>query len=126
MSRSEAAGPARAIGCLLLMSALPGCVEVSLREGREPMDFDPIVYQSSQTPTAGSIWRGGTQSGSFLFFDEKASAVGDLVTVVIVEQTQARGDATTETESERVLDGSISSDVGHEADQGPARAAWLR
>ncbi len=112
MLRSERTGHPRVIGCVLVLSTLLGCVEVSLREGRDPMDYDPIVYESSQRPTEGSVWRGGTQSGSFLFFDEKASAVGDLVTVVIVEQTQAQGDATTETESERVLNSSISSDVG--------------
>lgn len=113
MSRSESI---RRTTTLILLGGLvlvlAGCVEVSLREGREPMDYDPIVYEASVQPTDGSVWRGGTQSGSFLFFDEKASRVGDLLTVVIVEQTQAEGDASTETESERLFNSSISSDVG--------------
>ena len=112
MSPSERARRLVSIVGLVLVATLAGCVEVSLQEAQEPMDYDPIVYEATRKPTDGSVWRGGTQSGSFLFFDEKASTVGDLVTVVIVEQTQAQGDATTETESERVLNSSISSDVG--------------
>ena len=89
-----------------------GCVETSIREGREPMDYEPVETPVMAPPTEGSIWRGATASGSFLFFDEKASHVGDLVTVVIVEQTRAQGDAMTETESERSSSASLSSDVG--------------
>lgn len=76
------------------------------------MNYEPIVTEQTVIPSEGSIWRGTTASGSFLFFDEKASRVGDLVTVVIVEQTRAEGDARTETESERTSDVSLSSDVG--------------
>lgn len=89
-----------------------GCVETSIREGREPMDYEAVETPPAQPPTPGSVWAGSTQSASFMFFDEKARGVGDLVTVVIVEQTQAEGDAKTETDSERKLNGSISSDVG--------------
>lgn len=92
--------------------ALSGCVETSLREAREPMNYDPPVETRSQRPSDGSIWRGNTQSGSFLFFDEKASSVGDLVTVVIIEQTDAEGDAKTETDSNRLSNVGLSSDVG--------------
>lgn len=96
----------------LLILPLVGCIEVSLREGREPMNYGPAMNTPTPPPSDGSIWRGGTHSGSFLFFDEKASSLGDLVTVVIVEQTQAQGDARTETDSARDLSGSLSSDVG--------------
>ena len=89
-----------------------GCVENSLREGREPMNYGSIEGPPAAMPSDGSIWLGGTQSGSFLFFDEKASRIGDLVTVVIIEQTQAQGDAKTETEAERTLDIGLSSQVG--------------
>jgi len=76
------------------------------------MNYESIELPPQAIPSDGSIWLGGTQSGSFLFFDEKASRVGDLVTVVIIEQTQAQGDAKTETEGERTLDVSLSSQVG--------------
>lgn len=96
----------------LLMLFVTGCVENALREGREEMNYEPIELPPPRQPSEGSIWRGVTQSGSFLFFDSKASRVGDLVTVVIIEQTQAQGDAKTETESERTIDISLSSQVG--------------
>ena len=98
-----------ALGVLLLST---GCVENALREGREPMDYGPPDVDVRPPASDGSIWRGRSSSGSFLFFDEKASQIGDLVTVVIVEQTSAQGDARTETDSQRNIDGSISSDVG--------------
>lgn len=106
----------RTRGSFLLFATLvvcsAGCVEISLREGREPMDYGPAVEAESPPATDGSIWRGSTSSGSFLFFDEKAARVGDLLTVIIVEQTRAQGDAKTETDSERTIDGGVSSDVG--------------
>ncbi len=113
MSRSECR--ARALHCvaaLLVASASLACVETSMREAREPMDYDPIALPAAPPPSDGSIWRGTTQSGSFLFFDEKASNVGDLVTVVIIEQTEAEGDARTETDSDRQTNVGLSSQVG--------------
>ena len=76
------------------------------------MDYAPIEVPTGSPPTDGSIWRGSTQSGSFLFFDEKASNVGDLVTVLIIEQTEAEGDARTETDSDRQTAVGLSSQVG--------------
>ncbi len=113
MSLSRKSSSALRLGMALafLLTEL-GCVEHSLREGREPMNYDAIELPPPRTPSDGSIWLGGTQSGSFLFFDEKASRIGDLVTVVIIEQTRAEGDAKTETEGSRTLDVSLSSQVG--------------
>ncbi|MEZ4330191.1 MAG: flagellar basal body L-ring protein FlgH [Myxococcota bacterium] len=76
------------------------------------MNYEPVEPPPAPAPTPGSIWSGATQSSSFMFFDEKARRVGDLVTVVIVEQTQAEGDAKTETDSERKVSAALSSDVG--------------
>jgi flagellar L-ring protein precursor FlgH len=114
MSRSEPGRKfvlARLASLALVVSGV-GCVENSIREGREAMDYEAAEIPPSPPPSAGSIWSGSTQSSSFMFFDEKARAVGDLVTVMIVEQTQAQGDARTETESERLINGTVSSDVG--------------
>ncbi|MFK7898688.1 MAG: flagellar basal body L-ring protein FlgH [Myxococcota bacterium] len=97
---------------LSLLVLTSGCVETSWREGREPMDYEPVSAAPPPPPSAGSVWNGGTSGGSFLFFDEKAAAVGDLVTVVIVEQTSAEGDASTETDSQRTTSASLSSQVG--------------
>jgi len=99
-------------GLFALLAFAPGCVETSIREGREAMDYEAVETPPKEPPSPGSVWAGSTQSASFMFFDEKARSVGDLVTVMIVEQTQAEGDARTETDSERKLNGSLSSDVG--------------
>ncbi len=114
MSRSDRRRPSMlaSLAASTLLVAGAGCVETSIREGREPMDYEAAEIPPSPPPSAGSIWSGSTQSSSFMFFDEKARAIGDLVTVLIVEQTQAQGDARTETESERLINGSVSSDVG--------------
>lgn len=100
----------------LLLAALAlqntACVEKALRERNELMNYEPIVIPEPQAPTDGSIFQGRASSGSYLFFDSKARKPGDLVTVMIVEQTQAQGDASTELDSERTMQGGVSSDIG--------------
>ena len=112
MSRFEGGRPLASIALIALLFSAAGCVETSIREGREPMDYESPEVPPSPPPSAGSIWSGSSPSASFMFFDEKARSIGDLVTVVIVEQTQALGDARTELRSERLVNGSLSSDVG--------------
>jgi len=102
-----------------LASLLPsllaaGCVEVSLREAR-PLDYAPVPQPERPPPTEGAIWRGGSSSGSFLFFDQKARSVGDLVTVLIVEETRARGAARTETQRDSQIENTLTSDAGLQA-----------
>lgn len=109
MSRSERVLSFCASALVLLAT---GCVEVSIREAREPMDYGALDVPRRPPPSEGSIYRGMTQSGSFLFFDEKAAQVGDLVTVVIIEQTEAEGDARTETDARRLSNVGLSSQVG--------------
>lgn len=100
------------VGLLVGAALVSGCVENSIREAREPMDYDAPETPPGRPASAGSIWSGSTQSASFMFFDEKARDVGDLVTVVIIEQTSAQGNAKTETKSQRTLNSGLSSDVG--------------
>lgn len=100
------------VGCLTLVVVQTGCVETALRERDEPMDYGPIAVPDAETASPGSIFQGSTSSGSYLFFDSKARKPGDLVTVMIVEKTQAQGDASTELESERTMSGTVSSDIG--------------
>lgn len=76
------------------------------------MDYEPVEGTPVSAASPGSVWTGTTQAASFMFFDEKARRVGDLVTVVILERTQAAGDATTGANSERKLSSTLSSDVG--------------
>ncbi len=91
---------------------LTGCVEKALRERDELMNYDPIEISEPEISSDGSIFQGRTSAGSYLFFDSKARKAGDLLTVMIVEQTRAQGDAATELESERTMSGTLSSDIG--------------
>lgn len=109
MSRSDRA--ARMVASLLLLLA-SGCVETALLEAREPFDYSPVPIPEPPGAQDGSIWPGDYPSGSFLFFDRKARGVGDLVTVQIVEDVSALGEATTEVESESTLSAIVGSDVG--------------
>lgn len=97
------------LACLVSSS---GCVEKALRERGEAMNYEPIAVSEPTKAADGSIYQGTTSAGSYLFFDSKARKPGDLVTVLIVEQTQAKGDAATELESERTMGGTLSSDIG--------------
>lgn len=112
MSRSDRGARLVRVACLIGIASSLGCVEVSMHEARVPMDYGALEVPQTQARSDGSIWTGATQSGSFLFFDEKANQVGDLVTVLIIEQTQAEGDARTETDSNRTANVGLSSDVG--------------
>jgi flagellar L-ring protein precursor FlgH len=102
---------------LLLLGLLPalaasGCVEHALVETLEPTEY-PIVTPPTPPPTSeGSIWRGGTASGSFLYYDRKTRGVGDLVTVVLAETLTASGSANTTLAKESSLGADLTSDIG--------------
>ena len=91
--------------------ALTGCVEHSLTEMRKPMPAIPAPAPSAPE-TPGAIWPGSTSGGSFLFFDQKARGLGDLVTVQVIEDTSAEGLAETELDRKSEISASITSQVG--------------
>ena len=62
------------------------------REYTSPVKFP----QEMETPTAGSLWTPG-QVGNFLFENNKAQRVGDLVTIRIEETTDASLESSTST-----------------------------
>lgn len=110
---SNARGRLVLCGALVILAAnLTGCVEHSLKEAIRRTDPTLAEIPEPQPPTDGSIWRGVTQSGSFLSYDRKARGVGDLVTVVVFEDLRAEGSANTKTENESTLGASLSSDIG--------------
>ncbi len=100
---------------LCVTLAQSACVEVARREGREPLDYEAIPTSPLPAPSDGGIWRQQSQGGSFLFYDRKARQVGDLVTVLVVEDTQAEGVAETETRGQSDMEGTLSSDIGFQA-----------
>ncbi len=105
---------ARALAALLcaLGGLASGCIEHSLRSGQQPFDYAPLPVAATPEPEPGAIWRGAQPAGSFLFFDQKARGVGDLVTVRIAEDIRAEGRAQTGLGRKGELSNSLSSDVG--------------
>lgn len=110
MSRSRPVFSALVLFAIAAGSA--GCVEVALREADEPFDYTALPEPHAPGPADGTIWPGDYPSGSFLFFDRKARGVGDLVTVVLVEDVRALGEANTEVESTSRLSAQVDSDIG--------------
>ncbi len=103
---------ALALASLLAAGGALGCVEHGLQQWVTPFDYAPIPVPESPPPVDGAVWRGDSFSGSFLFFDQKARRLGDLVTVVIVEDVRAEGLATTDLGRNGQINTSVSSDVG--------------
>lgn len=99
---------ALAFGAILL----PGCVEHGLHQYMTPFDYAPIEAPPPEPPAEGAIWPGDTPSGSFLFFDQKARGVGDLVTVFVEEDVLAEGSASTDLSRDATANLGLSSDVG--------------
>lgn len=89
------------------------CVETALLEANRERALEELRPTTPPAPLSeGAIWPGDSPSGSFLFFDQKARGVGDLVTVRVVEDVSAEGAATTDLERRSTLSAIISSDVG--------------
>ncbi len=57
---------------------------------------------SNQKPAEGALWPGNTR-GNFLFGDDKASVVGDIITVTINENASSTQSATTNTAKDTSL-----------------------
>lgn len=117
MSSSSPARPSlafRAARLALAASVLAltsGCVENAMIEKYGPQDDWTPPAPAPVRTTPGAIFPGDPPSGSFLFFDRKARGVGDLVTVVINENTKAQSDATTDLQRKSSLKGGADSDV---------------
>jgi flagellar L-ring protein precursor FlgH len=92
--------------------ASAGCVEHALIESVRPSEHPTVVPSPAPPVSEGGIWRGGTASGSFLYYDRKARGVGDLVTVVLAETLTASGSANTTLAKESTLGANLTSDIG--------------
>jgi len=92
------------LGVFIALSMLTsGCATI---EGPKPGDnanFAPVppVVSASQQQYNGAIYQRGT--GMSLFTDNKARQVGDVLTVVLTERTNASKSANTSTEKESEL-----------------------
>jgi len=107
----------RIVGALLFAAfflSTAGCVEHALIAENRPGDYEPLPDADALAPPPadGAIWRGNTAAGSFLFFDRKARGVGDLITVLIVEDFSAQGSAATRLGRTGSIEASLNSDIG--------------
>lgn len=64
-----------------------------------PAGFEPSLPPrvDSAAPAPGAIYRGGGTGGLSLFADQKARNVGDILTIQLVERTQASATSSTNT-----------------------------
>jgi len=111
---------------LLFISFLTGCMGTTYtsRIKDEPLNIDPVFrdlgkYDRKAEDTGGGIWRGEANS-NILFSDWRARSVGDILTVKIVEVSQAKELATTDTGRNSEIDAGITGLFGQETKY-PAR-----
>jgi flagellar L-ring protein FlgH len=107
--------------CLLLFS---GCNTVSQLEVSrikdEPFVLDNTFKYSKQDSSKirqgthqGTIWRGENTTNNF-FVDQRAKGIGDIITIRIVEVSQASEKATTDTGRSSEINAGISNYFGWE------------
>ena len=80
----------------------------------------PVMTEPPAPQTAGSLW---TERRGGMFVDMKGRTVGDIITVVIIENASASKEATTETDRSSSMSAGISKLFGLERSIG--RAAGL-
>lgn len=101
------------LSVLLGLVAMPGCnpelgqYTPRVREYRSPVEFP----QESQSPRTGSLWTHG-QMGNFLFRDQRARQVGDLVTIQVDEQADATRGASTTLSRDSAMTNAITGFLG--------------
>jgi flagellar L-ring protein precursor FlgH len=100
--------------CMLVL--LSGCYAYSTRT--TPIDREalraPRPFPQQELPRyEGSLFI-GENGRSLLFVDRKARQINDIITIRIVESATASGEATTETERESSVSGSLEALFGFE------------
>ncbi len=90
--------------CLAVLWVLGGCVSISsLTQGKPEPDYsDALATLEQQRPSNGSIFASFQSRG--LIEDPKAQNIGDVLTVLLVERTDASKQASTNTQKETTVD----------------------
>ena len=70
-----------------------------------------------QKPKEGALWPGNTR-GNFLFGDDKAEKVGDIITVTINENATSTQSATTNTQKDNTMNMSAPGILGLPSNMG--------
>lgn len=87
---------------LCALTALAGCAATPMRPPPGDLSDAPPHYKMPQIPKDGSIYHDANSVA--LFEDLRAKRVGDILTVVLAEKTDAKKEATTSTDKENGMD----------------------
>ncbi len=97
---------------LLLVFLLGACAGPASRVDLSDVEpVAPIINEPMPPQTSGSLW---TESRGGMFVDMKGRTVGDIITVVIVENASASKEATTETDRKSTMSAGITNVFGLE------------
>ena len=102
---------------LFLAVVFSGCAAEPRGYGMVDVDGFPIARTPAVKTTPGSLWQ-GANSRNRLFSDFRARDIGDIITVLIVDKTSAKGEATTETGGESENDYNVEALAGLPLDLG--------
>ncbi|HEX6832345.1 MAG TPA: flagellar basal body L-ring protein FlgH [Rudaea sp.] len=95
---------------LLSLAALSGCGIAPISQGPMPMPATVPVAAPPPPATPGAIYRSGIELS--LFQDQRARNPGDLITIQLVESTNATTSASTKTSKKSDMDMSVTSLFG--------------
>ena len=90
---------------------LTGCAQKDQPIVAIPEPLEEIYDSEPEVKESGSLWQ---QSNQSIFSDRKARTVGDIVTVIISEQSSATKEATTSTDRNTSMSASIPNFFGLE------------
>jgi flagellar L-ring protein FlgH len=108
--------------CFLLGCNAMRTLEPSRIKSEPPLEIGSAYkYSKPLAEKEGTIWR-GERSVNTYFIDQRAKNVGDIVTISIVEVSQATEKATTDTGRTSALEAGVSNFFGQEIN--PARRAF--
>ncbi|MEW6594405.1 MAG: flagellar basal body L-ring protein FlgH [Thermodesulfobacteriota bacterium] len=102
-----------ALASVVLLALLTGCTTTGTPPPALPERYSlPESRPPQQAPAEGAIYNSAT--GLNLYKDTRASAVGDIILVRIVETSSGKKEAKTKTERESSVSGGVSSFFGFE------------
>ncbi len=100
--------------CCITALFLIGCAAPDPQVVMKQEPLEEIQPQHEETRESGSLWQSRNTS---MFADQKARDIGDIVTVIISEQSSATKEAKTSTDRTTAMSASISNFFGQENDK---------